>query len=95
LADSDSIFELVIYSWAVLGSAFGPLLTLGALNKVTSERTAIIMVLIGAIVAIIWKIFGLNSYVYEMLPGMLAGFTVYGVSRIGHRWYRQTERKEK
>lgn len=82
LVDNDSIFELVIYSWAVLGSSFGPLLTIGALNKKVPEIWAMAMILFGAFTAIIWKASGYSSYIYEMFPGMMVGFFIFFIYKL-------------
>ena len=77
LFDSSSVFTLVIYSWAVLGSAFAPLLTLIMLKKNPDQVQSLTMIFTGAIIAVVWNKAGLGDYVYEMLPGILSGFLVH------------------
>ena len=81
LITNNSVFALVIFSWSVLACALGPLLVLRVWQKPVSVPVAITMMITGIVVAIIWnKGFNLSSAIYEVLPGMLAGFIVYGIA---------------
>ena len=75
-----NVFNLVLVAWSGLGSAFAPLLTIYALNKRISERTALVMMIIGFLVSIIWRTLGYSDLIYEALPGILSGFIVYFIS---------------
>ncbi len=78
LFGSKNVFELVLMSWSILSSAFGPLLFIYALNKKVSENVAILMVVNGVLVTYLWREFGLaSSIIYEVAPGMLAGLLSY------------------
>ncbi|NET44563.1 hypothetical protein [Okeania sp. SIO2B3] len=49
-------------------------------QKPTSVPVAIAMMIIGIIVSIAWNLgLGLSSAIYEVLPGMAAGFIFYGI----------------
>ena len=72
-----NVFQLVIYAWAVLGTAFGPLLTLLMIGKKPGMVRSLCMMGGGVLVTLIWNKLGWNTYVYEMLPGMIAGFLIY------------------
>mgnify|MGYP006243779685 FL=1 len=81
LTTNNSVFALVIFSWSVLACALGPLLVLRVWQKPVSVPVAITMMITGIVVAIIWnKGFNLSSAIYEVLPGMVAGFIVYGIA---------------
>ncbi|MDY6805475.1 MAG: sodium/proline symporter, partial [Cyanobacteriota bacterium] len=82
LAGENSVFALVIFSWSVLACGLGPLLVLRVWQQPVRVPVAIAMMIIGIIVAITWN-WGLNlsSAIYEVLPGMAAGFLVYGIGR--------------
>ncbi|NES02106.1 MAG: sodium/proline symporter [Okeania sp. SIO2F4] len=81
LAGDNSVFALVIFSWSVLACGLGPLLVLRVWQKPVSVPVAITMMIIGIIVSIIWKLgLNLSSATYEVFPGMVAGFIVYGIS---------------
>ncbi|MEM1170171.1 MAG: sodium/proline symporter [Cyanobacteria bacterium P01_H01_bin.35] len=88
LTGNKNVFDLVIFSWSVLACGLGPLLVLRVWEKPVSVPVAITMMIIGIIVAIIWKLgLNLSSATYELIPGMAevfpgmaAGFIVYGIS---------------
>ncbi|MCB0324227.1 MAG: hypothetical protein KDD69_11670, partial [Bdellovibrionales bacterium] len=79
LYGGSNVFDLVLLSVSVLASSFGPLLLLYVWNRRVRESTAIAMMLVGSITAILWKKFGLSNVIYEVAPGMLAGIATYAV----------------
>ena len=76
LSDNSSVFALVILAWSTLACAFAPLLTLYALNRRVSERAAIVMMMAGVGVALIWRMIGWHDAIYEGLPGILVGLSI-------------------
>jgi sodium/proline symporter len=84
VADS-GVFSLVLTSWTILGSAFGPLLVVRVFRRPLSNATALTMMLTGVVTVFLWRATGLSSLVYEALPGLCAPFMIYGVSRATHR----------
>ena len=81
LITNNSVFALVIFSWSVLACALGPLLVLRVWQKPVSVPVGITMMITGIVVAIIWNIgLNLSSAINEVLPGMAAGFIVYGIA---------------
>ncbi len=68
---SSSVFDLVIMSWSVMAVAFGPILILLVVNRVMTERVAILVMAIGILVALLWRYADLHHMVYEGLPAML------------------------
>jgi len=76
LLNRQTVFSLVIMSWSGLASAFAPLLITQTLGGRPSQQSSIIAVFVGLFVALIWHYFGLQSAVYEGLPGILAGLVV-------------------
>jgi len=81
LNGGDSVFELVVIAWSVLGSAFAPLIIVYALGGKPSEVTAIIMVIVGVGALGLWRFFGFDSFMYEIAPGMTSGLVVYLISK--------------
>jgi len=77
LAAHKSVFTLVVFSWGALGSAFMPLIFLYALGKKISERLSIAIVLTGLTTAISFRLLLGHLFVYEALPGIIAGFVPY------------------
>lgn len=81
LAETQSVFSLVILAWSTLASAFGPLLFVLARRQPVEERLALAMMVVGASTAWLWRHFGLHEDLYEGLPGMLAGLASYYLLR--------------
>lgn len=81
VAAEQSVFSLVIFAWSGLASAFVPLLLVYALRGKPSEMQALLMMTTGLAVALAWRIAGLETAMYEGLPGMLAGLAVYAVTQ--------------
>ncbi|HJO03271.1 MAG TPA: sodium/proline symporter, partial [Acidobacteriota bacterium] len=76
-----SVFDLVVFSWAALGGTLGPLLALRALGQPVSSRLAIAIMAASLAVMLLWRALGDPTSMYEILPGMLAGFLVYAIGR--------------
>lgn len=76
-----TVFNLVLVAWSALGAAFAPLLFLYAFGRKVTEATAIAMVLAGVSVTVLWRALGWGDYIYEICPGMLAGFAVAFAAR--------------
>jgi sodium/proline symporter len=68
-----SVFQLVLMSWGVLGSAFAPLLFIYVLRRRVTETQAIITLFAGGLTAITWRLLELNYITYEVLPGFMTG----------------------
>lgn len=67
---NQTVFSLVILSWSILGSAFGPILILYALGRYLTEARSILIMLLGAIIVVIWRAYGLQTEVYEGFPAI-------------------------
>lgn len=85
LAGNDNVFSLVLIAWSALASAFTPLLVVYALGGKPSERIAIFMVCSGLIAMLIWRYYDLGNIIYEVAPGIVAGFLPYLLSLIQKR----------
>lgn len=73
LAPNDTIFGIVQFAWGGFGAAFGPVVIMSLYSRKTSSASAIAGMLAGAIVMLVWYFTGLNAYMYEILPGFVAG----------------------
>ncbi len=83
LVENDSVFALVTFSWSALASGLAPLSLLKIWQKNVSTPTAIAMILIGIITALTWNIgLKLSGAMYEVLPGIAAGFLVYFLGQL-------------
>lgn len=79
LNSSDSVFNIVIFAWSGLASAFAPLLIFLSLGNKASEGLSISAVIIGFMTALLWREFDLHLHIYEGLPGIIMGLIVlYG-----------------
>ena len=83
LVNNESVFELITFAWSILASGLGVLLILRSYEKPVSTPTAVIMMIVGIAAAMFWKL-GLefSGAVYEVFPGMAAGFIVYFVASL-------------
>ncbi|MGK7934852.1 MAG: sodium/proline symporter [Xenococcaceae cyanobacterium] len=83
LAGNNNVFALVTFSWSALASGLGPLLILRVWQQSVNLTTAIAMMLVGIAVALMWNlVFDLSSAMYEVLPGMVGGMAVYGITQL-------------
>lgn len=78
-----SVFELVVLSWSSLAASIGPILAAQTLRWPLNNAVGAAMMLGGLGTALFWR-YGLklSSSMYEVLPGMLAGFVIYGAARL-------------
>ena len=82
LASNKEVFALGVFAWSALGSGLGPLLVVRAWRWPVGNSVAVAMILVGIAVAAVWNaVLGLSGSIYEVLPGMAAGFAVYGAAR--------------
>lgn len=81
LNGTDSVFVLVIFAWSGLASAFGPLLFVYARGARVTESQALLMIAVGLGTALGWRWLGYQDMVYEGMPGMLAGWLTYRITR--------------
>ena len=78
LVNNDSVFGLITFAWSILASGLGVLLILRCYEKPVSTVWAIAIMIVGIAVSMIWKLsLGYSGAVYEVFPGMAAGFVVY------------------
>jgi len=81
LYGGSNVFELVLFSWSVLASAFAPLIFLYTIGNKVTEKVGIIVILTGMATTFLWKFLGLSGIIYEVAPGMIAGMLVYYIIR--------------
>lgn len=67
------VFWFVLYSWAVMGAAFGPPIVLGLYWKRITAQGALAGIVVGSVVTIIWyNVPMLKDFVYELVPALIA-----------------------
>jgi sodium/proline symporter len=73
-----SVFTLVTMSWSALGAGLGPLLVVRAMHWPVTGRAAIAMMSAGVGTVFVWRYaLGWSDHIFDVLPGMLAGYLVY------------------
>lgn len=83
LGSNKNMFALGVFAWSALASGLGPLLMLRVWRVRVSATVAVTMMVIGIGTAAIWNgVLQLSGSIYEVLPGMLAGFLVYGIASL-------------
>ncbi len=81
LAD-ETILRIVAYAWGGFGAAFGPLVLFALFSRRTSWLAALLGMVTGTVVLVVWKQVGLGEYMYEIVPGFAANL---GIILIGNR----------
>ena len=83
LTSNKNMFALGVFAWSALASGLAPLLMIRVWRCRVSALVGVVMMLTGISTAAIWNgVLHLSGSIYEVLPGMLAGFLVYGISRL-------------
>lgn len=94
VSDSNSVFQLVLIAWGLLASAFAPLLLVYALGGRPDERLAVLMMVTGVGVFLIWRYYSLSALAYEAMPAMMAAVLMFGAGKwMG--WVTPEVRKER
>ncbi len=72
-----NVFTLVIVAWSALASSIGPLVIVYALGGRPKQEVAILMMAVGLLTVLFWRLAGLQAFVYEGAPGILAALLTY------------------
>jgi sodium/proline symporter len=77
----ESVFSLVTLAWATLAAGLGPLMVIRVFNLRINAPVALMTMLGGVAGALYWR-FGLGWHndMYDVLPGMTAGFVIYFIA---------------
>lgn len=76
LANSQSVFSLVIMAWSALASAFAPLLIALCLGRRPGQGLSLVALFAGLAVALLWRLLGWEQLIYEGLPGIATGLAI-------------------
>ncbi len=71
--NSNSIYDLVLYAWSGMGSAFGPTIILALYSKKINHQGALVGMTLGAITAGVWPLF--NNNIPALVIGFIANFS--------------------
>ena len=80
--DNKNVFNLVLMSWSTLACCFSPLLIVNSLKQKVSEFSSLMMMIIPLITLIVWRHYELNTYIYEVAPGIMSGILTFFVFKI-------------
>ena len=75
--DNKNVFNLVLMSWSTLACCFAPLLIINSLKQKVSEFLSLMMMLIPLLTLLLWRHYGLNTFIYEVAPGILSGILTF------------------
>ena len=80
LVATKGVLALVILAWGGMGSAIVPFIILQLLGFTVTQRQALIMMVSGFAVMALWRyVLGWHTVLLDLVPGMIAGFVVYGI----------------
>ena len=80
--DNKNVFNLVLMSWSTLACCFSPLLIINSLKQKVSEISSLMMMIIPLITLIVWRHYELNTYIYEVAPGIMSGVITFFVFKL-------------
>ena len=80
--DNKNVFNLVLMSWSTLACCFSPLLIINSLKQKVSEISSLMMMIIPLITLIVWRHYELNTYIYEVAPGIMTGILTFFVFKL-------------
>ena len=80
-AQPSSVFQLVVFSWSGLASAFAPLLIARLARWNYAPVLAWLAPLLGLGTAVLWRLAGWHTAFYEGAPGMLLGLGLLMLGR--------------
>lgn len=72
LRPNDTILGIVAYAWGGFGAAFGPLVLFALFSRRTGWLAALVGMVTGTVVLVLWQRVGLSDYLYELAPGFAA-----------------------
>ncbi|MGL4211040.1 MAG: sodium:solute symporter family transporter, partial [Cetobacterium somerae] len=83
LNQNAKVLSLVAYAWGGFGTIFGPAIISVLYFKNVNSKSVLSGILVGMFVFLMWKVLGLDSYMYELLPGFFTNLiTVYIVEKV-------------
>lgn len=78
LTSNKNMFALGVFAWSALSCGLGPLLVVRVFSLPLRPVVGVAMMITGVAVAAFWNMtLQFSASIYEVLPGMLAGFAVY------------------
>ncbi len=78
----ETVFSLVLGSWSMLGASLGPLLIVRVWRYQIPGPVAVAMMAAGIGTVMLWDRSSFSGAVFDLAPGMIAAFAVFGIARI-------------
>lgn len=76
------VLSLVAYAWGGFGTMFGPTIISVLYFKNIDKKSILSGIIAGLLIFLMWKIVGLDRYMYELLPGFFGNLiTIYIVEK--------------
>lgn len=75
----ETILRIVAYAWGGFGAAFGPVMLFALFSRRTTWYSALAGMVAGTVTFVVWKQAGLGGWLYEIVPGFLAGVLAIAV----------------
>jgi sodium/proline symporter len=91
------VFQLVVLAWAALAAGLGPLLLLRCFRVQITATASLSMMLSGILGVLVWRyVLKWNGAIYDVLPGMAAGFGAFACWWLitGRQWQTAAGHKE-
>jgi len=74
---NDSVFSLVVFAVYGLASVFIPLLAIRMIGYQPDTYHSMTMIISAFTSVVIWRLLGLDQYIFDTVPGMTAAFTAH------------------
>ena len=75
------VYEIALFACAGFGACFTPLLIASLYTTKFNRKGAIVSMIVGMIVCLVWYYSGLSDYIYEIVPGIvLSSIALFAVS---------------
>ncbi len=74
---NDSVFDLVVFAVYGLASVFIPLLLIRMMGYKPDTYHSMTMITAAFSSVVVWRLLGLNQYIFDTVPGMTAAFTAH------------------
>lgn len=86
LNQNAKVLSLVAYAWGGFGTMLGPAIISVLYFKNVSSKSVLIGIIVGLFVFLMWKVIGLDSYMYELLPGFISNLiTIYIAEKLSYK----------
>ena len=74
---NDSVFSLVVFAVYGLASVFIPLLAIRMMGYKPDTYHSMTMIIAAFTSVVVWRLLGLDQYIFDTVPGMAAAFTAH------------------